>query len=304
MKATRQLYAILALAMFSAAVWAQTVNVNTASLVYTPITPCRIVDTRVTGGPFAAKETRTFSTNGAATQGGASCTVYSDTIPAALSLNVTVDATSLGNPAQYGYLSVTPAPGSGSSWMNFTGGQTIANAGVASINQADGSFAIKSQNPSNVVVDVFGYYTQAPIVSGGLLYDNPQFTVDSTGSSPALNKSTTYGGAYAPTVADNYFFFAVDGIYRFFETCRVQASVSSATTPFTVSLYMDDQIYSIAFEPTASATVTTVDRTIMGESVASHFVGEGMTIYMQTSGPTVTIPASSCHMSTTYLGPK
>ena len=33
-------------------------------LVYTPITPCRIVDTRVVGGPFAAKEVRTFSTNG------------------------------------------------------------------------------------------------------------------------------------------------------------------------------------------------------------------------------------------------
>jgi hypothetical protein len=136
-------------------------------LVYTPITPCRIVDTRVTGTPFAAKETRTFQTNGAATQGGASCTVYSGTIPAALSLNVTVDATSLGNPAQYGYLNVTPAPGPGSSWMNFTGGQTIANAGVAAINSADGSFSIKTQNPANVVVDVFGYFSAGPAGATG-----------------------------------------------------------------------------------------------------------------------------------------
>ena len=137
-------------------------TVDTAGLVYTPITPCRIVDTRVTGGPFAAKEARTFQTNGAATQGGGACTVYSSTIPAALSLNVTVDATSLGSPAQYGFLNVTPTPGPGTSWMNFFGGQTVANAGVATINQLDGTFAIKTQNPANVIVDVFGNFSQGP----------------------------------------------------------------------------------------------------------------------------------------------
>ncbi len=134
--------------------------VDVTGLVYTPITPCRIIDTRVTGTPFAAHETRTFQTNGAATQGGGACTVYSDTIPTALSINVTVDATSLGSPTQYGFLSVTPTPSAGSSWMNFVGGETIANAGVAGISSADGSFAIKAQNPANVVVDVFGYFSQ------------------------------------------------------------------------------------------------------------------------------------------------
>ncbi len=128
-------------------------------LVYTPITPCRIVDTRVTGTPFAAKETRTFQTNGAATQGGGACTVYSGTIPSALSLNVTVDATALGSPTQSGFLNLLSQNGTNTSWMNFVGGQTIANAGVAAINSADGSFSIKTQNPANVVVDVFGYFS-------------------------------------------------------------------------------------------------------------------------------------------------
>ena len=132
--------------------------VNTAGLVYTPITPCRIVDTRVTGGPFAARETRTFQTNGAATQGGGACTVYAGTIPSALSLNVTVDATSLGDPSQSGFLNVLPQTGTNTSWMNYVGGQIVANAGVASINQADGSFSINTQNAANVVVDVFGYF--------------------------------------------------------------------------------------------------------------------------------------------------
>ena len=136
--------------------------VNVTGLVYTPITPCRIVDTRQVGGPFAAKETRTYSTNGAAAQGGGACTVYSGTIPSALSLNVTVDATQLGTPSQPGFLLLLPQNGGSTSWMNYVGGQTIANAGVASINQADGTFSIKSQNPVNVIVDVYGYFSDGP----------------------------------------------------------------------------------------------------------------------------------------------
>lgn len=131
---------------------------NPDGFVYVPIVPCRIVDTRNIGGPFAAKETRTYAANGAATQGGGVCTVYYGITPTALSLNVTVDSTSLGDPLQYGFLSLTPTPSGGSSWMNFFGGQITANAGVASINQADGSFAIKSQAPTNLIVDVYGYF--------------------------------------------------------------------------------------------------------------------------------------------------
>jgi hypothetical protein len=173
-------------------------------LVYTPITPCRIVDTRVTGTPFASKEIRTFSTNGAATQGGGACTVYSGTIPAALSLNVTVDATSLGNPAQSGYLNLLPQNGTNTSWMNFVGGQTVANAGVASINQLDGSFSIKTQNPANVVVDVFGYFSQGPGGATGATGD-----VGATGMIGATGPSGVTGavgmtgtvGATGPTGA-------------------------------------------------------------------------------------------------------
>jgi len=166
--------------------------VNVTGLVYTPITPCRIVDTRVTGGPFAAKETRTYATNGAATQGGGSCTVYSGTIPSALSLNVTVDATSLGNPAQSGFLNLLPQNGTNTSWMNYLGGQTVANAGVASINPVDGSFSIKTQNPANVVVDVFGYFSQGPA--------GPTGATGATGQSGATGPTGVAGDA-GPTGA-------------------------------------------------------------------------------------------------------
>ena len=134
--------------------------VETTGLVYTPITPCRIVDTRFGGGPFAAKETRTFFVNGALVQGGGNCTVYAGVIPSALSLNVTVDTTSLGSPGQYGYLNLLPQNGTNTSWMNFAGSQTVANAGVAAINEVDGTFSVKAQNPANVIIDVFGYFAQ------------------------------------------------------------------------------------------------------------------------------------------------
>ena len=161
MNAPRPLVAAIYAALFAGVAVDASATVVTG-LVYTPIMPCRVVDTRVTGTTFAAKETRVFFANSAATQGGGACTVYSGTIPSALSLNITVDATSLGSPNQSGFLNLLPQNGTNTSWMNFVGGQTVANAGVASINQADGSFSIKTQNPANVVVDVFGYFTPGP----------------------------------------------------------------------------------------------------------------------------------------------
>jgi len=132
--------------------------VGPTQLAYVTIVPCRIVDTRISGGPFAAKETRTFSLNGGAAQGGSGCTVYPGSVPFAVGLNVTVDATSLGSPSQSGFLAVLPQNPNGTSWMNYIGGDTIANAGTATVNQADGTFSIKTQTPANVIIDVFGYY--------------------------------------------------------------------------------------------------------------------------------------------------
>ena len=169
--------------------------VNTSGLVYTPITPCRIIDTRVTGGPFAAKETRIYSPNDAGTQGGGACTVFSGDIPAALSVNVTVDATSLGSSTQYGFLNLTPTAGPGTSWMNFFGGQTVANAGVATINPADGSFAIKTQNPANIIVDVYGYFATGAAGATGVTGAD-----GSSGSTGATGPTGVTGvGATGPT---------------------------------------------------------------------------------------------------------
>ena len=56
-------------AVLLASLTGETAATVVTGLAYTPITPCRIVDIRVTGVPFAAKETRTYFANGASTQG-------------------------------------------------------------------------------------------------------------------------------------------------------------------------------------------------------------------------------------------
>lgn len=82
-----------------------------SDLVFTPITPCRIVDTRVVGGRIARNATRNLiASNPAGTflgQGGASTNCGIPANPAALALSVT----GLNN-TNTGYLRVFPANGS------------------------------------------------------------------------------------------------------------------------------------------------------------------------------------------------
>ena len=143
----------------------QSLGQTTNDLIYVPIAPCRIVDTRNSGagGNFAAGESRTYAYAGGAAQGGATCTFTAGTTPAALAVNVTVVSSGLGNnPAAFGFLSVYPEGGSPtSSWLNYLGSDTKANAGIAAINQASGKFSVYTQNPTHVIVDLFGVFRAA-----------------------------------------------------------------------------------------------------------------------------------------------
>lgn len=136
----------------------------TQDLVYTPIMPCRVVDTRkpeaqpaISGGT-----SRDFNANTGLGQGGGSCVTFTGVIPAAFALNVTVDTLSqgLGDPAIYGFVTIWPQgqPRTLTSWMNSTGSQDIANFGIATVNQSNGFFSVYVQNTSNIVVDAFGYF--------------------------------------------------------------------------------------------------------------------------------------------------
>jgi hypothetical protein len=135
----------------------------TSDLVFTPVTPCRMVDTRNALGPFTGGQTRTFDFDGltaAATtyaqQGGVatSCNLPYGTATAA-ALNITVT-----NTATAGYLS---AWGKGTqpnaSVLNWFAGETIANTTIVPIVPGQGTdFSIFASTGTDVVIDVVGYY--------------------------------------------------------------------------------------------------------------------------------------------------
>jgi hypothetical protein len=136
-----------------------------------------VVDTRIaTSDAGAALVGGTYTTfslvTDDATQGGNSCVVFTGAVPAAVTMNVTVDQTLLGatDVTNSGFLSILATIPVGlptTSWMNYTGREIIANEGIATINPADGSFAVFVQNDSQIAIDVYGYFRAPGTVPGG-----------------------------------------------------------------------------------------------------------------------------------------
>jgi hypothetical protein len=133
-------------------------------MVYTSVTPCRIVDTRVAGGPLAAGSTRTFDADGSTfvSQGGfnGSCGIpYGVAYAVAMTITVTAPSTS-------GYFTAWALGAQPfTSVLNFTAGATLANTTIVPILPGAGNdFSIFSSARAQVVVDVVGYFA-APVAT-------------------------------------------------------------------------------------------------------------------------------------------
>jgi hypothetical protein len=138
---------------------------TTDDLVYTPITPCRIVDTRAAvAGVIAAGTTRTFDVDGASfTSQGGSATGCGIPFGVAQAVTMTIVAV---QPAATGYLR---AWGLGAmpntSVLNYAAGEVIADTAPIPVAPGGGDdFAIFSLATSHVVIDVLGYYA-APVAT-------------------------------------------------------------------------------------------------------------------------------------------
>lgn len=146
------------------AVSPQALGDTTADLVYTPITPCRMFDTRNAGGALSANVTRTFDADGAnfSTQGGSSvgCGVpYGVARAVAITLTVT-------SPSAWGWLT---AWGLGTmptaSVLNFNAGETVANTTILPIVPGVGNdFSLNSSSNAHYIGDVVGYFA-APVAT-------------------------------------------------------------------------------------------------------------------------------------------
>jgi hypothetical protein len=149
---------------------AKDLGTTTSDLVFVPISPCRIVDTRAgTGTGFTAGQTEVYSFKNSNVGASTSCNVFFDysgaDFPAALAVNITVDESTFSGFQAGKFLSVFPDGGTlGSSFMNFGPGEILANAGIITINQSNGLFDVKSTAPAQVIIDVFGVFL-APVAT-------------------------------------------------------------------------------------------------------------------------------------------
>jgi len=135
---------------------------TTSDLVYVPITPCRILDTRGNGGPLAAGSSHDYYFS-ASNPGFGACSVVlqipGSSAAAAFAVNVTVDETGLSGFGIGSYLQLFPQGSSTTtSFINFGPGQVIANSGVLTVNQATGLFTLYTSAPAQVIMDTYGVF--------------------------------------------------------------------------------------------------------------------------------------------------
>ena len=121
--------------------------ISSPPLQLVTVTPCRLVDTRQTGGPIAGGTARSFPVP---TLGGCN-------IPAtagAYSLNVTVVP-----PGPLGYLTIWPTGQSQptTSLLNSTDGRVKANAAIVPAG-TNGAVSVYVSNTTNVILDIDGYF--------------------------------------------------------------------------------------------------------------------------------------------------
>jgi hypothetical protein len=142
-----------------------------ADLVYTPITPCRIIDTRRAGGPIAAGYARSFKVTGDTTfQGGANCGIPFGPVTSAVINFVAVNATAPGD------LRVTPfgTPMPEASILNWAGvpglnlanGLAVALCDPAATTCTNDITVQADASPIHIVADVQGYFQR--VGTGGV----------------------------------------------------------------------------------------------------------------------------------------
>ncbi len=133
-----------------------------SDLVYTPITPCRIVDTRVVGGPIATNGTRSFAGFTATdftAQGGDATNCGIPQNASALSVKITAS-----HPIYDGYFTVYPSNEAKplASSLNYIANVDTSNESHFRLCRpaCPTEFSVYSIFQSNLVIDVNGYFME------------------------------------------------------------------------------------------------------------------------------------------------
>jgi hypothetical protein len=158
----------------TAATAAPTLGDSNSDLLFVPVPPCRIIDTRVAGGALAANETRSYLVNGSTgflAQGGngGGCGIPADAVPpsatAAVLNFVAVAPQGPGDLRAWAYGQPKPLAAvlnyAQVTGLNIANGVVVPVAG-SSLNPADLNVSTDVSG-THLVVDVTGYFIRFPI---------------------------------------------------------------------------------------------------------------------------------------------
>ena len=122
-------------------------------------TPCRALDTRVTGTPLQANMPRTIQIGGVTT-GGTNCGVPTTAVGAALNFTVT-------QPQGPGHMAAWPSGAlPQTAAVNFGAGEDVGNAMDIGLG-AGGTVIVQSIVATHLVVDIYGYFTDVEELGNG-----------------------------------------------------------------------------------------------------------------------------------------
>lgn len=132
-------------------------------LVYVPVTPCRIIDTRLAGGQIAANTVRSFDVTAVSSysfQGGdvSNCGTGASGSFAAAVINFTVVT-----PATAGYITAFPFGGTQplAATLNYNAGDVKGNLAVVKLDQGASAneLSVYTFAATHLIADVVGYFT-------------------------------------------------------------------------------------------------------------------------------------------------
>jgi len=275
------------------------------SLVFTPITPCRFIDTRNVGGGITIP--RQFDTSlDAGTYGGATGCKLPAGGEASIAVNVTIV---VAGTAVAGYLGIRPVGSTAlTSFINWpTGGtQGWANAGIVSTaRNGSGNYAFEvfaSNAGPDLIVDYFGYFSGGPagtanqtvryddsnalvanpllqaFADGGLLAGGTLYTgsIPATGAGMRLMWYPAKGAFRAGSVTGSKWDDSVVGYYSSAMGYNTTASGNTSTAMGDATIASNSSSTAMGSSTTASGGASTaMGNTTIASGPASTAMGYG-----------------------------